>query len=327
MVRAYLLFIGMAVLLFGSVLYLDTQPTQQTTVPVTFFEADLEDLVRQSGDEQLVYGYELFTKTDELIGPNAPSTAVRISGNVLQCTSCHLNEGIKPYGIPLYGVTERFPQYRGREHKIGSLAERINGCFTRSMNGIPLAEDAKEMQAMLHYIAWLDRYTPAKDEIFGKGLKSLELPNRKVDLIAGAEAYTKYCALCHQPDGQGQLNPDNKTYTYPPLWGKNAYNNGAGMTRVITAAQFIKYNMPFGVTHDAPTLSDEEAYDVAGYINQQDRPQRALLEKDFPTLTKKPVSTPYPPYADPFSVEQHQLGPFAPIIEFYQENYQITKTK
>jgi len=44
------------------------------------------------------------------------------------------------------------------------------------------------------------------------------------------------------------------------------------MHRVLTAAQFIKGNMPLGTTADEPLLSDEEAYDVAGYINSFTRP-------------------------------------------------------
>ena len=99
------------------------------------------------------------------------------------------------------------------------------------------------------------------------------------------------------------------------------------MHRVITAAQFIKYNMPFGVSHDNPILTDEQAYDVAGYMNQQERPQRANLELDFPDRIKKPMSTPYGPYADNFSVEQHQLGPYQPIMAFYEENFGVKKTK
>jgi thiosulfate dehydrogenase len=99
------------------------------------------------------------------------------------------------------------------------------------------------------------------------------------------------------------------------------------MNRVITAAEFIKGNMPYGTTYLAPALTDEEAYDVAGYINQQPRPLKSDLEADFPDLLKKPVSTPYPPYLDTFSVKQHQIGPFLPIIEYYNEKYGIKKSK
>ena len=102
-------------------------------------------------------------------------------------------------------------------------------------------------------------------------------------------------------------------YLFPPLWGADSFNNGAGMTRVLTAARFIKARMPLG----AADLSDDQAYDVAAYMNSHARPQKSDLEKDFPDLTLKPVDSPYPPYADPFPQEQHRLGPFAPIREYY----------
>ena len=39
----------------------------------------------------------------------------------------------------------------------------------------------------------------------------------------------------------------------------------------------------------------------------------ASLDKDFPIKLQKPVDTPYGPYADGFSLEQHKYGPFDPI--------------
>jgi thiosulfate dehydrogenase len=74
-----------------------------------------------------------------------------------------------------------------------------------------------------------------------------------------------------------------------------------------------QHAMPLGTTFDQPVLSDDEAYDVAGYINSQSRPQKANLAKDFPNRLQKPVNAPYGPYADCFSEQQHRLGPFAPI--------------
>src|SRR5690606_33860815 len=98
---------------------------------------------------------------------------------------------------------------------------------------------------------------------------------------------------------------DADGYLFPPLWGPESYNIGAGMARLLTAARFIKARMPLG----APELSDDEAYDVAAYMNAQSRPAMAELEQDYPDRTRKPVDSPYPPYADPFPVEQHRLGP------------------
>ncbi len=270
------------------------------------------------------YGYELFVNTPKYLGPDSNKP---YAGNRLACNNCHLSAGTKPFAAPLIGVIQRFPQYRGRENKIGTIEERINGCMERSMNGkfIPIA--SREIKALVAYLEWLGRYAPNDGKIEGKGFTKLEIPKRPVNLEHGKLVFTKHCISCHQEDGQGVQAADGFTYEYPPLWGNDSYNNGAGMTRVITAAQFIKGNMPFGTTYDRPILTDEEAYDVAGYINQQQRPEKPNRAVDFPDLKKKPVSTPYGPYADNFSVEQHQLGPFQPIMEYYKKEFNINKSK
>ena len=276
----------------------------------------------------LKYGYVLFAKTPAFIGPDNGNSNMIFSGNGLACKNCHLELGTKPYSAPLIGIIQRFPQFRGRENKIGTIEERINGCMERSMNGIALPVEGLEMKAIVAYLDWLSRYAPKDGKIKGTGFLKLEIPKRTVNLNHGKKVFATHCIVCHGADGQGLKSSDGITYEYPPLWGAYSYNNGAGMTRVITAAQFIKGNMPFGIaTHDNPVLTDEEAYDVAGYINQKPRPQKLNPEKDFPDIKKKPVSTPYPPYADNFSIEQHQLGPFQPIMAFYKQEYNITKTK
>jgi len=91
------------------------------------------------------------------------------------------------------------------------------------------------------------------------------------------------------------------------------------MARLLEAAAFIKYNMPAGTKFDAPVLTDDQAYDVAGYINSQRRPEKANLEKDFPNLLQKPVDAAYGPYADGFSEQQHKYGPYEPIRAKLQE--------
>jgi len=99
----------------------------------------------------------------------------------------------------------------------------------------------------------------------------------------------------------------------PPLWGNDSFNDGAGMARLITAANFLHFNMPHGVDYLNPLLSPEQAWDIAAYVLSQPRPRKAGLDKDFPDLLEKPVDAPYGPYADGFSEQQHKYGPFAPI--------------
>ena len=288
---------------------------------------DVSRLDNSTENEIIKYGHELFINTPKYLGPNNGKQDMVFAGNNLSCNNCHLLAGTKPFSMPLIGIIQRFPQYRGRENKIGTIEERINGCFERSMNGHMLPEDSNEMKAMVSYLKFLSRYAPQDGNVKGQGYTELKIPNRAVDLEHGKSVFQTICIQCHGPEGQGLKYPDGLVYQYPPLWGNDSFNNGAGMNRVLTAAQFIKGNMPFGTTVNTIKLTDEEAYDVAGYINSMERPVKPNLEQDFPDLLKKPVSTPYGPYADSFSIEQHQKGPFQPIIDFYKQKYNITKTK
>jgi len=259
------------------------------------------------------YGYALFTDTPNQIGPTAADPAKRFSRSSLACQNCHLKAGTQPYAVPLMGVWGQFPQYRGREGEIGTLEERINGCLERSMNGHVMPLDGAEMKAYLAYMKWLSNGIPDGARLIGTGSKSIKEPGRAADLRNGAKVFAETCATCHGKDGLGQRAEDGKGYRYPPLVGPDSFNNGAGMTRILTAAAFVRHNMPFGVTFDSPLLSDADAYDVAAYMNSLDRPVRPNLDKYFPNKLQKPVDTPYGPYADGFPPEQHKYGPFDPI--------------
>jgi thiosulfate dehydrogenase len=140
--------------------------------------------------------------------------------------------------------------------------------------------------------------------------------DRAADPERGKAVYAKACALCHNTDGSGIRRAAPWTdlgYLVPPLWGPDSFNDGAGMNRLITAANFLHFNMPHGTDYVNPLLTVEEAWDVAAYMLAQPRPQKSGLDKDFPDLLSKPVDTPYGPYADGFSEAQHKYGPYAPI--------------
>ena len=288
---------------------------------------DISQLNDSKENELIRYGYDLFQNTSKHIGLDSEEKGNMYAGNNLSCNNCHLWSGTKAYAAPLVGIIQRFPQFRGRENKIGTIEERINGCLERSMNGRTMPPDGKEMKGLLAYMNWLSRYAPEDGKIFGQGFVKINIPNRAVDIEKGKTVFEAKCIVCHGKDGQGVKFKEGYGYEYPPLWGKGSYNDGAGMTRVITAARFIKANMPYGTTYENPILTDEEAYDVGGFINGQRRPTKKNRERDFPDLKKKPVSTPYPPYADTFSLRQHQIGPFLPIIEYYKSEYNIVKSK
>jgi thiosulfate dehydrogenase len=140
--------------------------------------------------------------------------------------------------------------------------------------------------------------------------------DRAADPVHGQALYVSNCATCHAPNGRGirrSLASTDLGYMVPPLWGSDSFNDGAGMARLITAANFLHFNMPHGADYLDPQLTPEQAWDIAAYMVSQPRPHKADLAKDFPDLLQKPVDAPYGPYADGFSARQHKYGPFAPI--------------
>jgi thiosulfate dehydrogenase len=259
------------------------------------------------------YGHALFTDTANEIGPAVLDPEQRFSGNNLTCQNCHLQAGTQPYAMPMIGVWGQFPQYRGREGAVDTLEERINGCMERSMNGRALPVDSREMKAFSSYLRWLSTGVPDGAKLLGAGTLRVKEPDRAADPGRGAAIYARVCAACHGADVSGQRAQQGLGYQFPPLWGRDSYNNGAGMSRLLTAAGYALHNMPLGTRFDSPLLRDDEAYDVAAYIVTQSRPEKANVEKDYPIRLEKPIDSPYGPYADGFPPEQHRLGPFGPI--------------
>ena len=257
-------------------------------------------------------------------------SAKRYAGNNLSCQSCHVQAGAQPFAMPYVGVWGSFPQYRARENEVSTLEERINGCMERSMNGKPLPLDSHQMKAMLAYMRFMSIGVPVGATLTGAGTLPIAEPDRAADPARGAKVYAEVCAACHGADGLGKRNGvvgDAKGYEFPPLWGPDSYNSGAGMHRVLTAAAFVRSNMPIGATHKDATVSHEDAYDVAAYINSQKRPEKEGLDKDFPNRLRKPVDAPFPPFVDGLPLEQHKYGPFNPIRQKVKELTEAAQKK
>ena len=210
-------------------------------------------------------GYALFVDTKRL--------APKYVGNGLNCSNCHLDQGRLAHSAPLWAAYPMYPAYRKKNDKVNTFAERLQGCFQFSMNGgTPPAADSPEITALSVYAYWLASTAPLGVELPGRGYPDVAQPAKGYDVTQGAQVYNGQCAVCHGAEGQGQKVGDS--YVMPPLWGKDSYNWGAGMHRINTAASFIKYNMPLG---QGGSLSDQQAWDVAAYINSHERPQDPRL--------------------------------------------------
>ena len=218
-------------------------------------------------------GLALITHTTDSLPEFAPGH--------INCTNCHLDGGRKVDAAPLTGSHARFPKYMDRTGAVIGLADRVNYCFTRSLAGTRLPTGSREMQDILAYIAWLSHGVPVGAKLPGAdGLPPI--PNLTGDSTRGAAVFAAKCVACHGQDGQGNVG-------IPALWGPKSYSIGASMSRHSKAASFIWHNMPLA---QGRTLTHQEAYDVASYINSQPRPDSPGKENDWP-IGGAPADVPY----------------------------------
>ena len=255
---------------------------------------------------QIRYGRELVSNTSYYLGPKG---TVRQISNGMNCQNCHLVAGTKPWGNNYSAVAANYPLFRARSGSVETIEKRINDCMERSLNGTALNAESKELKAIAAYINWLGKDIPKKTTPRGSGIQQLTSLNRAADPEKGLMVYTTHCEKCHGKNGEGELNMAQTGYTYPPLWGKNSYNVSAGLYRLSRFAGFVKNNMPNEVNYHSPFLSDSAAWDVAAFVNSQERPSKKWKE-DWPDISKKPFDHPFGPYADSLSEKQHKYGPW-----------------
>lgn len=227
---------------------------------VTFTPPEESELSDSQYDEMVRLGRDLFVNTQALRGENV--------FNQQNCSNCHLDAGRLAHSAPMWAAYGVYPAYRGKNDKVNTLSDRIQGCFTYSMNGKPPEKGSEPLVAIQTYMHWMATKAPNNTSLPGRSYPSLEDAAQEPDRERGAEVYANECAICHGDNGAGQFVGDRTVF--PPLWGDGAYNWGAGMHRINTAANFIKANMPLSKPY---SLSDQDAWDVAAFVNSHERPQ------------------------------------------------------
>jgi thiosulfate dehydrogenase len=274
---------------------------------------DSNDIPRSSEGSLIRYGRELVMHTSRYLGPQGTVAAIT---NGMDCQNCHLDAGTRLYGNNYSAVFSTYPKFRERSGTVEDVYKRINDCLERSLNGKITDTGSLEIKAIAAYINWVGKNVPYNNKPPGSGISDLPFPDRPADRGKGKIVYTLKCQRCHGKDGEGLLKADSTGYAYPPLWGSNSYTTAAGLYRISRFAGYIKDNMPFNIaTHEAPQLTNEEAWVVAAFLNSQPRPYRTFI-KDWPNIAGKPIDHPFGPYADSFSEKDHKYGPFTPIKQF-----------
>ncbi|RKE34508.1 thiosulfate dehydrogenase [Paraburkholderia sp. BL23I1N1] len=236
-------------------------------------------------------GFGKFVKLGEQIFTHTQTFAGKYVGNTLNCANCHLDAGRKADSSPLWGAYPLYPAYRSKNGHVNSFAERLQGCFLYSMNGKapPLGDPV--LVALETYAYWLAQGAPVGEKLPGQGYPKLPAPAQKADYARGSAVYAQHCALCHGADGQGQSSGGQTVF--PPLWGAHSFNWGAGMGDIQNAAGFIKANMPLGL---AGTLTDQQAWDVATFMDSHERPQDPRFVGSVETTRAKFHDSPHSMY-------------------------------
>jgi thiosulfate dehydrogenase len=195
-------------------------------------------------------------------------------GNSLTCSSCHLDAGKDLQAASFVGVATAYPAWSPREERVITLEDRVANCFMRSMNGIRPDNGSELSVAVTTYITWLSNgerlAMNAKAPLGPRHVQPLKTDAKHANGERGKTAYAKKCASCHGDNGVG-------TEDGPPVWGKMSYNDGAGLAQVDKLAAWLKVAMPL----DDATLSEQEAFDIAEFVNSNPRP-KFVLEEHLP---------------------------------------------
>jgi thiosulfate dehydrogenase len=255
--------------------------------------------------EEIRWGYRLFT--------NTPVEAKRFVPSEVTCNNCHLNSGQRERAMPLVAIAGAFPEYNRRAGRLISLTDRIVDCFLRSENSTGILErdedgyalrvspealptpTSKEVLALSAFLTWLSRGYEIGGNPTWRGQNTIPIaaliPIGKLEPQKGEAIFKERCTSCHGPDGQGVFVGDKRP---GPLWGPSSWNDGAGASRVYTLAGIIRYTMPY---LDPGSLTDEEAQQLAAYINSKPRPSYPFKDQDYLVEPLPADAVYYPPRA------------------------------
>jgi thiosulfate dehydrogenase len=246
---------------------------QVAAEPLDYTPPDLRTLKDDEMGRSVRRGLALVMHTHDSLPAYAPGS--------ISCSNCHLDAGRRRDAAALVGVYSRFPKLMDRSGAVVQIEDRVNYCFTRSLAGRRIPNESSEMRDIVAYLAFISRGVPAGAHVKGEGMP--KMPPLTGDSARGHAVFSTTCAACHGADGQG--TPP----AIPALWGPKSFAIGASMAREERAASFIRHFMPF---NNPGSLTDQQAFDVAAYVNAMPRPDSPGKEGDWPT-GGAPADVPY----------------------------------
>lgn len=141
----------------------------------------------------------------------------------------------------------------------------------RSCDGVRPPLGSEVSVSIAAYITWLSgeqaiRMNP-KRPAGPRAVPQLKVDVVQADRQRGQTLYAARCSHCHGANGQG-------VDEHPPVWGRRSFNDGAGLANIAQLASWLKVAMPL----DETDLSDQEAIDIAAFVNSHERPAFRLAE-------------------------------------------------
>ena len=201
-------------------------------------------------------GRDIFTNTGE--------HAAAYVGNGLSCRNCHLDAGRLANSAPLWGAYVRYPAYRSKNKHVNTYAERLQGCFTYSMNGKAPPADSPELVALEAYSFWMAKGAPV-GATAGRAPAIPKVPGRAQppDYARGEKVFEHEMRAVprrRRPGPAGRRPPG-----LPAAVGRDSYNWGAGMHQ--RRQRRRPSSRPTCRWAAAARSATQDAWDVAMFIN------------------------------------------------------------
>lgn len=218
----------------------------------------------------IVDGCNLVTHTNQYAG-SLPKMPWKSS---LNCQSCHRDAGDRVNASRLADAAVLLPHMLSSLNRAIRHDDRILMCFARSLNWLDLGFNAPEIQKIIVYSNWLAEVNklPIGTLTENRGVPALQdTSGLGASFMAGARSFKQHCAVCHGQNGWGI--PGGKA---PPITGKDSFNLAATLAHRERLAGFIYYNMPPMPEGKPPTLTKQEALDIADYLTSFRRPEDSV---------------------------------------------------
>lgn len=297
---------------------------------------------------RIVAGYDIMNQTYQKIGlARTDGNDPLYFGRVMNCSTCHAQAGTVPFAWPLFRTATRFgnrptqadPVNQGEPYgflgywRDTTTVNRDCGLNCAGQGHLPVGSE--EMESLNAWVLAVSEGIYANEGILlpelrlEANLSVLEntlgsrLPafpevlgdaNFRADPARGKRIYDRNCASCHGKDGLGKWT-DTGGYSNPPVAGPASYAKAGGPYMTPVLAAFIKRQMPLA---KPGSLTNQEAIDVAAYINDLPRESRWWQEyyHDHNPCKRAaflPLEVGVVPVGFGFTAAQVKYGPWKPI--------------